>query len=45
MTIESNKQVVLSYVEAFNRGDLEALRDLFTPDALIHGVLGWGGIR
>ncbi|MEG4406045.1 ester cyclase [Microcoleus sp. MON2_D5] len=41
-TIESNKQVVLKYVEAFNRGDLEALQELFTPDALIQGVLGWG---
>jgi predicted ester cyclase len=41
-TIESNKQVVLKYVEAFNRGDLEALQELFTPDALIHSVLGWG---
>lgn len=42
MTIESNKQIVLNYVEAFNRGDLEALKDLFTPDALVYGVLGWG---
>ncbi|HEY9675870.1 MAG TPA: ester cyclase [Waterburya sp.] len=41
-TLESNKQVVLKYVEAFNRGDLEALQELFTPDALIQGVLGWG---
>ncbi len=40
--LESNKQVVLKYVEAFNRGDLEALQELFTPDALIQGVLGWG---
>ena len=42
--LESNKQVVLQYVEAFNRGDLVALRELFTPDALIYGVLGWGEI-
>jgi steroid delta-isomerase-like uncharacterized protein len=42
IAIESNKQVVLKYVEAFNRGDLEALQELFTPDALIQGVLGWG---
>ncbi|MEW5855802.1 MAG: ester cyclase [Cyanobacteriota bacterium] len=41
-TLESNKQVVLKYVEAFNRGDLETLQAVFTPDALIQGVLGWG---
>jgi steroid delta-isomerase-like uncharacterized protein len=44
MSQKTNKQVVLEYVEAFNRGDLDALRDLFTPDALVYGVLGWGGI-
>jgi len=42
---ETNKQVVLQYVAAFNRGDAEALRLLFTPDALIHGVLGSGGLE
>lgn len=41
---ELNKQVVLQYVEAFNQGDLAALRQLFTPDAQIQGVLGWGGL-
>lgn len=41
---EANKQVVLGYVEAFNRGDMEALRQLFTPDALVYGVLGWGSL-
>jgi len=41
---ETNKQVVLAYVEAFNRGDSEALRRLFTEDALVYGVLGWGGM-
>ncbi len=44
MSEEANKQVVLAYVDAFNRGDLLALRKLFTPDALIWGVLGWGGM-
>lgn len=39
---EANKQVVLQYVEAFNRGDLDALRQLFTADAVVQGVLGWG---
>jgi steroid delta-isomerase-like uncharacterized protein len=45
MSPDSNKQVVLDYVDAFNRGDLETLRRLFTPDALVHGVLGWGGME
>ena len=39
---EANKQIVLQYVEAFNRGDLDALRQLFTADAVVQGVLGWG---
>ncbi len=39
---ETNKQVVMQYVEAFNQGDLALLQGLFTPDALIQGVLGWG---
>jgi steroid delta-isomerase-like uncharacterized protein len=42
MSEEANKQIVLAYVDAFNRGDLEALKSLFAPDALIYGVLGWG---
>jgi ketosteroid isomerase-like protein len=41
-TQESNKEVVGRYVEALNRGDMETLRQLFTPDALVYGVLGWG---
>jgi steroid delta-isomerase-like uncharacterized protein len=44
MSIETNKKLVLAYVEAFNRGDMEALIDLFTSDALVYGVLGWGGM-
>src|SRR5262249_45752009 len=40
---EEAKQIVRSYVEAFNRGDIEALRALFAPDAVIFGVLGHGG--
>lgn len=43
-TLESNKEVVRRYVEAFNRGDIDALRALFTPDAVIYGVLGFGGM-
>jgi len=43
-TLEQNKAVVRQYVDAFNQGDLTALRTLFTPDALVYGVLGWGGM-
>lgn len=31
---------IQDYVDAFNRGDFPKLLGLFTPDALIHGVLG-----
>ena len=41
---ERNKRVVLEYVEAFNRRDEEALGRLFAEDALVYGVLGWGGL-
>ncbi|MCB1765985.1 MAG: ester cyclase [Candidatus Competibacteraceae bacterium] len=41
---EENKQVVCKYVEAFNRGDLEAVCETFAPGALVYGVLGWGEI-
>lgn len=44
MSEVANKKIVLDYVEAFNRADIEALRQLFTPDALVYGVLGWGGL-
>ena len=42
MSEEQNKQTVLAYVEAFNRGDMDELRTLFTDHALVYGVLGWG---
>jgi steroid delta-isomerase-like uncharacterized protein len=42
---ESNKRVVLEYVEAFNRGDLEAVCRTFAPGALVYGVLGWGEVE
>ena len=45
MSEEANKRIVLDYVDAFNRGDLEALGSLFAPDALVYGVLGWGGLK
>ena len=44
MSNEQNKNTVLAYVDAFNRGDMDELRALFTDDALVYGVLGWGGM-
>lgn len=37
-----NKNVVRAYVEAMNTGDFASMTSLFTPDAVIHGVLGHG---
>jgi len=42
---EENKRVVLDYVDAFNRGDLEDVCRTFAEDALIYGALGWGGLE
>jgi ketosteroid isomerase-like protein len=39
------KQVVLAYVDAFNRGDLDGVCRLFAPDAEVAGVLGWGTVE
>ena len=39
---ESNKELVRAYAAAFNRGDLEARKALFAPDAEVQGVLGAG---
>lgn len=44
MSIESNKKLVLAYVDAFNRGDMDVLIELFASDALVYGVLGWGSM-
>ncbi len=41
---QKSKDVILAYVDAFNGGDLDRLCSLFTSDALIWGVLGWGGL-
>ena len=38
--LETNKEVVRQYVDAFNRADYDALRCLFAPDAVVQGVLG-----
>lgn len=42
--MKSNREVVQRYVERFNAGDLDGLRDVFAENALIYGVLGWGKI-
>lgn len=43
MSLEDEaKEVVLSYVAAFNRGDLDTLGSLLAEDAEIQGVLGKG---
>lgn len=36
---------VRAYVAAFNAGDWDAIRPLFTPGAMIRGVLGWGELE
>lgn len=33
-----------AYVDAFNRGDVDAVCAQFTEDAEVFGVLGWGGL-
>lgn len=40
----TNEDVLRAYVEAFNAGDWERMGDLFTADAVIRGVLGWGNL-
>lgn len=42
---ERNKQIVSEYVEAFNRLDIDRLRQLFSDDAKIYGVLGHGDLE
>ena len=42
---ELHKQLIASYVSAFNSGDFKRLRTLFSPEAQIQGVLGWAGIE
>src|ERR1700738_306267 len=39
------KEVILAYVDAFNRGDVDAVCSLFAADAEVWGVLGWGTIE
>jgi len=41
-TADQARDVVRRYVDAFNRGDLDALKDLLAEDAEIQGVFGQG---
>lgn len=41
----ANKRVIRTYAAAFSAGDLDRVVALFTPDAVVRGVLGWGGIQ
>jgi ketosteroid isomerase-like protein len=41
-TENENKNVVRRYVDAFNHGDMAALRSLLADDAEIQGVMGKG---
>jgi hypothetical protein len=43
--VKQARDIVISCVDAFNRGHLEALCGLFTPDALVWGVPGWGAVE
>ena len=42
MDCMTHTETLQCYVAAFNAGDIEALRKVFAPGALIHGALGWG---
>ena len=42
--MESNKDIIRDYVSKFNAGDLSGIVHLFSKDAQIHGVLGWGSL-
>jgi steroid delta-isomerase-like uncharacterized protein len=40
----TNEDVLRAYVDAFNAADWERMALLFTEDASIRGVLGWGAL-
>ena len=44
MSAIDRKKIVRTYVDAFNRGDVESVCGCFAPGALVYGVLGWGEI-
>lgn len=41
---ETNLSVVRDYVDFFNRGEFDRIAEICTPDVVIHGVLGAGGL-
>jgi len=43
--IDANKNLVRRYVEAFNCGDFDTLREIFSAEAVVQGVLGQGGME
>ena len=43
-TTAQNRDVITAYVDAFNRGDIDGVCRLFSPDAEIFGVLAQGGL-
>jgi predicted ester cyclase len=43
-TADAHKEIIRNYAAAFSAGDFTRLRALFTTDAEIQGVLGWGHI-
>jgi steroid delta-isomerase-like uncharacterized protein len=43
-SLEANQAVVRRYVEASNRADFDALRQIYAPDAVVQGVLGKGSM-
>jgi ketosteroid isomerase-like protein len=45
MTTHDNNAVVLDYVNAFNRGDVDGVCRQFAPDAQVYGVMGFGGLN
>ena len=43
---ELNKQVVRRYVDAYNIGDFQMIvRELCTPDAMFHGIMGSTAVK
>lgn len=44
MGTEENKATVRAYAEAYSRGDFQRVVELCTPDVVIQGVLGKGGL-
>jgi len=41
---DHNKQTVHEYAQAYGRGDYETILKLCTPDVVVQGVLGKGGM-